>query len=80
VIFAGYQKLQKNDAFWLCLVLLVIGICDLVWYRMYKVESAAINSYRAYLEVGKYAFWCVFDLCFANRNQLKIGSNKFICC
>ena len=72
------KNFRKHDAFWLCLVLLVIGICDLVWYRMFKVESSpAINSYRAYLEVGKICLFGAFSLfVFANKSQLKIGSNK----
>ena len=71
------KNFRKNDAFWLCLVLLIIGICDLVWYRMYKVDSAAINSYRAYLEVGKICLFGAFSIfVFVNRNQLKVGSNK----
>ena len=53
IFLLDIKNLRKNDAFWLCLVLLIIGICDLVWYRMYKVDSEAINSYRAYLEAGK---------------------------
>ena len=28
------KKIRANDAFWFCLVLAIIGICDLVWYRM----------------------------------------------
>ena len=47
VFLLDIKNFRKNDVFWLCLVLLVIGICDLVWYRMYKAETAAINSYRA---------------------------------
>lgn len=77
VFLLDIKHFRKNDVFWLCLVLLVIGICDLVWYRMYKAETAAINSYRAYLEVGKICLFGAFSLfVFVNRNELKIGNNK----
>ncbi|MEG5550194.1 O-antigen ligase family protein [Enterobacter wuhouensis] len=77
VFLLDIKNFRKNDVFWLCLVLLVIGICDLVWYRMYKAETAAINSYRAYLEVGKICLFGAFSLfVFVNRNELKIGNNK----
>lgn len=77
IFLLDIKNFRKNDAFWLCLVLLIIGICDLVWYRMYKVDSAAINSYRAYLEVGKICLFGAFSIfVFVNRNQLKVGSNK----
>jgi len=77
VFLLDIKNFRKNDVFWLCLVLLVIGICDLVWYRMYKAETAAINSYRAYLEVGKICLFGTFSLfVFVNRNELKIGNNK----
>lgn len=77
VFLLDIKHFRKNDVFWLCLVLLVIGICDLVWYRMYKAETAAINSYRAYLEVGKICLFGAFSLfAFVNRNELKIGNNK----
>ncbi|ELY6344606.1 O-antigen ligase family protein [Cronobacter muytjensii] len=72
------KNFRKNDAFWLCAVLLTIGLCDLVWYRLYKVDtSPAINSYRAYLEVGKicvFGAFCIYT--FANYRKLNIGSNK----
>lgn len=72
------KNFRKNDAFWLCLVLLLIGLSDLAWYRMFKVEdSQAINSYRSYLEVGKICLFGAFSLfVFANRSQIKIGNNK----
>ncbi|HGG8842289.1 O-antigen ligase family protein [Enterobacter soli] len=77
IFLLDIKNIKKNDAFWLCLILLVIGICDLTWYRMYKVESAAINSYRAYLEAGKICLFGAFSIfVFANKNQLKVGSNK----
>lgn len=77
VFLLDIKNFRKNDVFWLCLVLLVIGICDLVWYRMFKAETAAINSYRAYLEVGKICLFGAFSLfVFVNRNELKIGNNK----
>ena len=77
IFLLDIRNFKKNDAFWLCLVLLVIGICDLVWYRMYKVDnSAAINSYRAYLEVGKILLFGAFSIfVFVNRHQIKIGNN-----
>jgi len=71
------KKIRANDAFWFCLVLAIIGICDLVWYRMYKVHSEAINSYRAYLEVGKICLFGAFSIfVMVNRNQFKVGCNK----
>ena len=77
IFLLDIRNFKKNDAFWLCLVLLVIGICDLVWYRMYKVDnSTAINSYRAYLEVGKILLFGAFSIfVFVNRHQMKIGNN-----
>ena len=77
IFLLDLRNFKKNDAFWLCLVLLVIGICDLVWYRMYKVDnSTAINSYRAYLEVGKILLFGAFSIfVFVNRHQMKIGNN-----
>ena len=77
IFLLDLRNFKKNDAFWLCLVLLVIGICDLVWYRMYKVDnSTAINSYRAYLEVGKILLFGAFSIfVFVNRHQIKIGNN-----
>ena len=40
------------------MALFAMGICDLIWYRMYKPSSSeAMNSYRAYLEIGKI---CIF--------------------
>lgn len=77
IFLLDIKNFRKNDAFWLCLVLLVIGICDLVWYRMYKVDSEAISSYRAYLEVGKICLFGAFSIfVLVNRHQLKIGNNK----
>ncbi|WP_342585568.1 O-antigen ligase family protein [Enterobacter cloacae] len=77
IFLLDIKKFRKNDAFWLCLVLLIIGVCDLIWYRMYKVDSEAINSYRAYLEVGKICLFGAFSIfVFVNRNQLKVGCNK----
>ncbi|MCU6348507.1 O-antigen ligase family protein [Enterobacter quasiroggenkampii] len=77
IFLLDIKNFRKNDAFWLCLVLLIIGICDLVWYRMYKVDSEAINSYRAYLEVGKICLFGAFSIfVLVNRHQLKIGNNK----
>lgn len=78
IFILDIRNVKKHDAFWLCLVLLLIGSCDLIWYRMYKIDSsAAINSYRAYLEVGKICLFGAFSIfVFVSRNQLKIGSNK----
>ena len=77
IFLLDIKNFRKNDAFWLCLVLLVIGICDLVWYRMYKVDSEEISSYRAYLEVGKICLFGAFSIfVLVNRHQLKIGNNK----
>lgn len=77
IFLLDIKNARKHDAFWLCLVLLIIGVCDLVWYRMYKVDSAAINSYRAYLEVGKICLFGAFSIfVFVNRSQLRVGNNK----
>ncbi|WP_368542780.1 O-antigen ligase family protein [Enterobacter soli] len=77
IFLMDIKNFRKNDAFWMCLILLIIGVCDLVWYRMFKVESAAINSYRAYLEAGKICLFGAFAIfVFANKSQLKTGSNK----
>ncbi|EPJ0595983.1 O-antigen ligase family protein [Enterobacter roggenkampii] len=77
IFLLDIKNSRKNDAFWLCLVLLAIGICDLAWYRMYKVDSEAINSYRAYLEVGKICLFGAFSIfMLVSREQFKIGSNK----
>ncbi|WP_417313604.1 O-antigen ligase family protein [Enterobacter sp.] len=77
IFIMNIKNFRKNDVFCMCLILLVIGICDLVWYRMFKVESAAINSYRAYLEAGKICLFGAFTMfVLAGNNNLKIGSNK----
>lgn len=34
IFLLDIKNFRKNDAFWLCLVLLIIGICDLAWYRV----------------------------------------------
>lgn len=76
-ILLDIRNFKKNDVFWLCLIMLVIGICDLVWYRMYKIDSEAINSYRAYLEAGKICLFGAFSIfVLVSREQFKIGSNK----
>ncbi|ELY2795143.1 O-antigen ligase family protein [Cronobacter dublinensis] len=79
IIFVmNIKSFKKNDAFWLCAVLFIIGICDLVWYRVFKVsDSPAINSYRAYLEAGKICLsgaFCAYA--FVNFRHLNIGHNK----
>ena len=33
IFLLDLRNFKENDAFWLCLVLLVIGICGLVGYR-----------------------------------------------
>ena len=44
---------------------------------MYKVDSEAINSYRAYLEVGKICLFGAFSIfMLVSREKFKIGSNK----
>jgi O-Antigen ligase. len=78
LVIINIRQVRKSEIFWLCLVLLAIGICDLIWYRLYKIDnSEAINSYRAYLEVGKI---CVYGalllLAFTVNKNVKIGSNK----
>ncbi|NCI18083.1 O-antigen ligase family protein [Cronobacter muytjensii] len=76
--FLNIKKFRRNDAFWLCAVLLMIGICDLVWYRLFKVNnSPAINSYRAYLEAGKICVSGAFcTYLFVNFRKLSIGHNN----
>jgi len=78
IFMLDIKNFKKNDAFWLCLVLFIIGICDLVWYKMYKVDfSPAINSYRAYLEVGKICLFGAFAIfVFVSKEQFKVGSHK----
>lgn len=78
IFILDIKNVKKHDAFWFCLVLFIIGVSDLVWYRMFKVDgSSAINSYRAYLEAGKICIFGAFSLfIFANNNHLKVGSNK----
>lgn len=78
LVIYNIKNIYKNEVFWLCLILLITGICDLVWYGLYKVNnSPAINSYRAYLEVGKI---CVYGslliLAFSINEKFKIGNNK----
>lgn len=78
IFILDIKNFRKHDAFWICLVLFIIGICDLVWYKMYKLDSsAAINSYRAYLEVGKICLFGAFSIfVFVNKSYLNIGSNR----
>ncbi len=78
IFLLDIKNIKKHDAFWLCLVLLFIGICDLVWYKIFKVDTSnAINSYRAYLEVGKICLFGAFAIfVFVNKNHLKTGNNK----
>lgn len=78
LILMDIKKFKMHDAFWLCLVLFVIGICDLAWYKIFKIDnSPAINSYRAYLEVGKICIFGALSIfVFVNKSQLKVGSNK----
>lgn len=78
VFILDIKNFRKNDAFWICLVLFIIGVSDLVWFRLYKTNSSsAINSYRAYLEVGKICLYGAFSIfVFVNKNRLTIGGNK----
>lgn len=78
VFVLDIKKFKTHDAFWLCLVLFTIGVCDLIWYKLYKFDnSPAINSYRAYLEVGKICLYGAFSIyVFASKSSLKVGSNK----
>ncbi|PDO89086.1 O-antigen ligase family protein [Kosakonia pseudosacchari] len=65
-----WRKLKNSDAKWLCLSLLLIGICDLFWYSLFKdSNSPAINSYRAYLEVGKICCFGSFILYIVSLNN-----------
>lgn len=78
VFVLDIKNFRKNDAFWICLVLFIIGVSDLIWYRIFKIdESAAINSYRAYLEVGKICLFGSFSIfVFVNKSQFNIGNNR----
>lgn len=78
LIIMDIKKFKMHDAFWLCLALFFIGVCDLVWYKMFKIDnSPAINSYRAYLEVGKICIYGALSIfVFVNKSQLKVGNNK----
>jgi len=72
------KNARENETFWLCLVLFVIGICDLIWYRLFKIDnSEAINSYRAYLEVGKICVSGAFLIyIFSLGEKFRLGNNK----
>lgn len=72
------KNARRNETFWLCLVLFVIGICDLIWYRLFKIDhSEAINSYRAYLEVGKICVSGAFLIyIFSLGEKFRLGNNK----
>ncbi|HEY2455019.1 MAG TPA: O-antigen ligase family protein [Scandinavium sp.] len=72
------KNIRKSETFWLCMILLVTGICDLIWYGLYKVDNSdAINSYRAYLEVGKICIYGAFlILAFSTAEKFKIGNNR----
>lgn len=78
LVVMDIRKFRTHDAFWLCLVLFIIGICDLTWYKIFKTDnSPAINSYRAYLEVGKICIFGALSIfVFVNKSQLKVGNNK----
>lgn len=78
LIAYNIKNIRKNETFWLCIILIVTGVCDLIWYGLFKVNgSAAINSYRAYLEVGKICIFGAFIiLAFSSSENYKIGNNK----
>ncbi|MCL6743135.1 O-antigen ligase family protein [Kosakonia sp. R1.Fl] len=63
ITLLDWKEIKNSDAKWLCLSLFLIGSSDLVWYGLYKnADSPVINSYRAYLEVGKICFFGAFIL------------------
>ncbi|PLY44756.1 polymerase [Lelliottia sp. F153] len=78
VFILDLKNFRKNDVFWICLVLFIIGVSDLIWFRMFKTDnSTAINSYRAYLEVGKICLYGAFSIfVLVSKNHLKLGNNK----
>jgi O-antigen ligase len=78
LVIYNIKSLHRNETFWLCMILLVTGICDLIWYRLFKVnDSVAINSYRAYLEVGKICIYgALLILVFSMNEKFTIGNNK----
>jgi len=78
LVIYNIKHLYKTEVFWLCLILLITGICDLAWYGLYKVNnSPAINSYRAYLEVGKICIYgSLLIFAFSVNEKFKIGNKK----
>lgn len=74
----NFKNIRKDETFWLCLVLLVTGVCDLVWYKLFKTPgSDSMNSYHAYLEVGKICvFGALLILTFSMNEKNKIGNNR----
>ncbi len=78
VTVVNYRKITSNKAFYICLILFLIGMCDMIWYGLFKDgKSPAINSYRAYLEVGKICLFGAFVLnIFTLQNDQKIGHYK----
>lgn len=78
VTVVNYRKVVNNKAFYICLILFLIGLCDMIWYGVFKDgKSPAINSYRAYLEVGKICLFGAFVLnVFTSQDIKKIGHYK----
>ena len=78
VTVVNYRKVVNNKAFYICLILFLIGLCDMIWYGIFKDgKSPAINSYRAYLEVGKICLFGAFVLnVFTSQDIKKIGHYK----
>lgn len=78
VTVVNYRKITSNKAFYICLILFLIGMCDMIWYGIFKDgKSLFINSYRAYLEVGKICLFGAFILnVFTLNNDQKIGHYK----
>jgi len=78
VTVINYKDFKLNKASALCVVLFLIGLCDLIWYGLYKVDgSSAINSYRGYLEVSKICLFGCFVINVLTCQQGKeIGDNK----
>lgn len=78
IALTEWRFFKNNDAKWLCLSLLLIGVCDLIWYGIFKDgNSPAINSYRGYLEVGKICFFGSMILyVLSNKNHRYVFNNK----
>lgn len=79
---ANVRILKDNRARWVCLLLLITGLCDFFWYAIFKnPHSPALNSYRAYLAISKIClFGCVvLSLLVSMRNTLTLNNRIHWC-